>query len=121
MIEVLLLLSQCSLYIHAALDEDFMLITRIVRFMACQMMSCVEVPIIEDDIAEDVEVFNVLLEQTPGFDTHISLQEMEETITIVDMKGVFLGMLSLYNKYIFLNHMCVTVFLMYTHSVLRIY
>ena len=70
------------------LNEDFMSVTGMARFEACQMISCVEVPIINDTISEEAEVFYVHLEQTPGLSNRISFQETEAAIKIVDLKGV---------------------------------
>ena len=49
-----------------------------------------EIPIVKNSITEDMEKFTVHLNTTEDFDRGISFGQTEETITIIDMNGVYL-------------------------------
>ena len=63
---------------------DYIEVSRILRFAACETRQCVNVTIVSDLVDEPVEEFDVTLERTPGLDTMIRLVPVNTRIIIND-------------------------------------
>ena len=63
----------------------------ILMFEACQRRSCVTVTIVDDEVLENVESFNVTLERTPSLDMRITLDPVDGVVEITDDDGLFLS------------------------------
>ena len=53
-------------------------------FDACETRVCEFIGIIEDEVAEPLETFNVTLEESPGLDDRITLNPVEAVVEIID-------------------------------------
>ena len=62
----------------------------ILMFEACQKRSCVTVTIVDDDILEMTESFDVTLERTPGLDSRITLRPVDGVVEITDEDGEYM-------------------------------
>ena len=63
---------------------DYIEVSRILRFAACEARHCVNVTIVSDLVDEPVEEFDVTLERTIGLDPRISLQPVDARVVIND-------------------------------------
>ena len=61
----------------------------ILRFAACDIRRCVDVPIINDTVDEPDEMFAVTLERTPGLNDRITLDPVDGVVIIIDDEGRF--------------------------------
>ena len=62
-----------------------------VIFAACEMRSCVNVSIMDDDdVLGDIESFNVTLENTTDLDSSIILDPVNGIIVIIDNDGRYI-------------------------------
>ena len=59
----------------------------VLLFAACCSMSCVNVPIVDDVIMENVESFDVTLERTSDLDSRITLDPVNGVVEITDNDG----------------------------------
>ena len=69
---------------------DYIGLSTILRFPACETEQCVNVTIIDDEVLENVESFDVTLERTPGLDMRITLDPVHGVVEITDEDGLFL-------------------------------
>ena len=56
-------------------------------FPPCERRSCVAIPIVDDDVLENSELFNVTLERN-GLDTRITLDPVDGLVEITDNDGM---------------------------------
>ena len=68
---------------------DHIGLSTILNFPACETKQCVDVTIVDDDVLENVESFDVTLERTLGLDTRITLDPVDGAIEITDNEGLF--------------------------------
>ena len=52
---------------------DYIGLSIILNFPACETKQCVDVTIVDDDVSEGDESFDVTLERTPGLNVRITL------------------------------------------------
>ena len=57
-----------------------------VVFPPCANKSCVDIPIVDDDVLENSELFNVALERN-GLDGRITLDPVDGMVEIIDNDG----------------------------------
>ena len=69
---------------------DYLDLSTILMFGACQRRSCVTVTIVDDDILEMTESFDVTLERTPGLDSRITLNPVDGVVEITDNDGEYM-------------------------------
>ena len=67
---------------------DYLDLSTILMFGACQRRSCVT--IVDDDILEMTESFDVTLERTPGLDSRITLDPVDGVVEITDDDGEYM-------------------------------
>ena len=63
---------------------DYLRLSNILSFAACEIRRCVSVTIVDDLVAEPNEFFHYTLERTPGLDSRISLAPVDGRVEIVD-------------------------------------
>ena len=63
---------------------DYDALTAVLMFAACEKRRCETIIIIEDNVAEPMETFNVTLEEVPGLDARITLDPVEAVVEIID-------------------------------------
>ena len=63
---------------------DYMGRSIILNFPACETKQCVDVTIVDDDVSEGDESFNVTLERTPGLNMRITLDPVDGIILIIE-------------------------------------
>ena len=63
---------------------DYGELSTILSFPTCGTRQCVNVTIVDDDVLENVESFDVTLERTPGLDARITLDPVDGMISIID-------------------------------------
>ena len=63
---------------------DYGELSTILNFPTCGTRQCVNVSIVDDDVLENVESFDVTLERTPGLDVRITLDPVDGVIEIRD-------------------------------------
>ena len=64
---------------------DYLGLSTILMFPACQRRGCVNVTIVDDEVLErEVESFTVTLERTPGLDNRIALNPVDGVVEIRD-------------------------------------
>ena len=68
---------------------DYIELSTILSFPTCGTRQCVNVTIVDDDVLENVESFDVTLERTPGLDMRITLDPVDGVIEIRDDDGLF--------------------------------
>ena len=56
-------------------------------FPPCERRSCVAIPIVDDDVLENSELFNVSLERN-GLDSRITLDPVDGLVEITDNDGM---------------------------------
>ena len=56
------------------------------EFPPCERRSCVDIPIVDDDVLENSELFNVTLERN-GLDSRITLDPVDGLVEITDNDG----------------------------------
>ena len=56
------------------------------EFPPCERRSCVDIPIVDDDVLENSELFNVTLERN-GLDSVITLDPVDGLVEITDNDG----------------------------------
>ena len=66
---------------------DYIGLSMILSFTACETRQCVNVTIVSDLVNEPVEEFDVTLERTIGLDTRISLQPVGARVVIHNNEG----------------------------------
>ena len=66
---------------------DYIGLSSILNFAACETRQCVEVTIVDDIANEPVEEFDVTLEWTVGLDARIQLLPMDARVVIYDEKS----------------------------------
>ena len=66
---------------------DYVALSEILMFGACQTRSCTNVTIVDDLVDEDEEFFRVSLTKTTGLDSRIKLDPVEGRIVIIDNDG----------------------------------
>ena len=72
------------LLIYTESPGDYGGISKLLSFKACDTRQCVEVPIVSDNIGEDVEAFTAHLERTANLNPRITL---DPNITRVVITG----------------------------------
>ena len=70
--------------IYAVTPMDYQEVDVLLLFEACQMRSCVNVVIEDDEVLENIESLIVNLERTPGLDSRIELDPVRAVIEITD-------------------------------------
>ena len=68
---------------------DYIGLSTILSFPACETKQCVNVTIVDDEVLENVELFDVTLERTPGLDMRIRLDPVDGVVEIIDDDGLF--------------------------------
>ena len=63
---------------------DYGELSTILSFPTCGTRQCVNVSIVDDDVLENVESFDITLERTPGLDVRIALDPVDGIISIID-------------------------------------
>ena len=63
---------------------DYIEVSRILRFAACEARQCLNVTIVSDLMDEPVEEFDITLERTIGLDTRIRLAPVDASVIIND-------------------------------------
>ena len=63
---------------------DYIEVSRILRFAACEARQCVNVTIVSDTVDEPVEEFDITLERTIGLDSRIRLAPVDASVIIND-------------------------------------
>ena len=63
---------------------DYVRLSRIMSFAACETKQCVDVEIVNDVIDEPQEIFVVTLQRTPDLNSRIMLDPVNEDIFIQD-------------------------------------
>ena len=66
---------------------DYIRLSRILSFAACETRQCVDITIVDDLVNEPVEEFDVTLERTLGLDSRISLDPVDARVLIRDNDG----------------------------------
>ena len=57
-------------------------------FPSCERRSCLDIPIVDDDVPENSELFNVSLERN-GLDSRITLDPVDGLVEITDNESMF--------------------------------
>ena len=68
---------------------DYLGLSTILMFVTCGTQQCVNVVIVDDDVLENVESFDVTLERTPGLDSRITLDPVDTVVEITDDDGEY--------------------------------
>ena len=63
---------------------DYIGLSTILNFPACETKQCVDVTIVDDEVLENVESYHVTLERTLGLDMRITLDPVEGVVEITD-------------------------------------
>ena len=66
---------------------DYIGLSRILSFPACDTRQCVNITIVDDLVDEPDEIFDVTLERTPGLDSRITLNPVDARVLIRDNDG----------------------------------
>ena len=66
---------------------DYIEVSRMLSFAACETRQCVNVTILSDLMDEPVEEFDVTLERTTGLDSRISLRPVDARVVIHNDEG----------------------------------
>ena len=66
---------------------DYIELSRILTFPACETKQCVNITIVDDSVEEPVEEFDVTLEGTIGLDSRIRLNPVDARVLIHDDEG----------------------------------
>lgn len=83
---------QISLLIYTETSRDYGGISTFLSFMACDTRQCIEVPIVNDNLAEStVEYFTVHMGRHANLNPRITLDHIVTTVEIFD-EGMQLGM-----------------------------
>ena len=61
----------------------------VLPFAPCDKRICVDVPIVDDEIVENVDTFEVSLQRPPGLDSRITLSPVDGIIDISDNDGKY--------------------------------
>ena len=61
----------------------------VLPFAPCDKRICVDVPIVDDEIVENVDTFEVTLERPPGLDSSITLVPVDGIVEISDNDGKY--------------------------------
>ena len=67
---------------------DYIGLSRILNFAACNTRQCVNVSIVNNLVNEAVEEFDITLRETAGLDSRISLQPVDARVVIHDDEGM---------------------------------
>ena len=71
--------------------HDFRLNDRVLRFRECQKRKCLTLQIVNDDLNENIETFNLTLwPSDQGYRQNITLRPNTTAITIMDDEGMLL-------------------------------
>ena len=65
------------------------LVDHLLGFAACDRSSCVDIPIVDDEVLELVESFNLTLERPSGLDNRISLSPVDGIVEIIDNESMY--------------------------------
>ena len=68
--------------------SDYLSVSTILNFDECATSQCTEIMIVDDEIPENTESFNVGLGRTPGLDSRITLNPVDGVIQIDDVDGM---------------------------------
>ena len=73
-------------YFHIFIVDpmDYIGVSRILRFAACETRQCVNMDIVSDLVDEPVEEFDITLERTIGLDSRIRLVPVDARVIIND-------------------------------------
>ena len=74
-------------YIFTVEPKDYIELSMILTFPACDTRQCVNITIVDDLVNEPVEEFDVTLEKPRGLDPRISLNPMDARVVIRDDDG----------------------------------
>ena len=64
--------------------EDYLELSTILKFDRCAVKSCTSVSIVDDNILEVTENFNVRIGRTANLSSRIDLQPNQTTVSIID-------------------------------------
>ena len=79
---------------------DYGELSTFLSFPTCGTRQCVNVTVVNDDVLENVESFDVTLERTPGLDMRITLDPVDGVIEIRDDDGLYFNSGWLFKKQI---------------------
>ena len=72
-----------------AASLDYSALSVILSFNECEEKSCANATILDDEILENLETFNVTLARTVGLDSRITLDPVHGVIEITDNDGEY--------------------------------
>ena len=71
--------------------DDFRLNDRVLRFRECQKRRCLTLQIVNDELNENIETFNLTLQPSDqGYRKNITLRPNKTAITIIDDEGMLI-------------------------------
>ena len=76
-----------GIYIFTEHTADYISVSRVLSFTACEARQCVNVTILSDIVDEPVEEFDVTLKRTIGLDPRIILQPVDARVIIHSDQG----------------------------------
>ena len=76
-----------SLHSSTVDSMDYIGVSTILMFEACDKRRCVNVTIVDDGIHEMTESFTVTLDRTPSLDSRITLDPVDGVVEISDVDG----------------------------------
>ena len=81
--------------IPTAPNVDYIPVTQVLTFLQCSREVCVDIPLVDDEVLEDVERFIVFVTNPPGVNDGIELEETERFYSIIDVDGKLLPLFEL--------------------------
>ena len=81
------LLGELILPMFTVAPSDYVALSTILIFAPCETQRCVDVAIVDDMIAEQMESFVVTLQRTPDLDSRITFNRAAGAIEIINNDG----------------------------------
>ena len=81
--------AQCAQSTLPVLGSDYGLEREILRFGACETRQCLMLPIVNDDVIEDMESFSIHLEKSLGLSNRFTVDLSVKVINITDDDGKY--------------------------------
>ena len=79
-----------SLHSSTVDPMDYIGVSTILIFGACETRHCVDVTIVDDEVLEMTESFRVTLERTPDLHMRITLDPVDGVVEITDDDGMYM-------------------------------
>ena len=76
-------------------NVDYIPVTQVLTFLQCSREVCVDIPLVDDEVLEDVERFIVIATNPPGVNDGIEREETERSYSIIDVDGKLLPLFKL--------------------------